>query len=85
MPAPAPSTRLTNEEELYWLALRLVHGLGPVRTIPLLDAYQTPQAIFRASVSELEDHGLSGGVARSLISGCTFSARNTNRCPCSAD
>ncbi|HZO56765.1 MAG TPA: DNA-processing protein DprA [Bryobacteraceae bacterium] len=72
MLAPAPSTRLTNEEELYWLALRLVHGLGPVRTIPLLDAYQTPQAIFRASVSELEDHGLSGGVARSLISGCTF-------------
>lgn len=72
MLAPALSTRLTNEEELYWLALRLVHGLGPMRTLPLLDAYQTPQAIFRASVSELEDHGLSGGVARSLISGCTF-------------
>lgn len=72
MQAPALSTRLTNEEELYWLALRLVHGLGPVRTLPLLDAYRTPQAIFRASVSELEDHGLSGGVARSLISGCTF-------------
>jgi DNA processing protein len=72
MLAPALSTRLTSEEELYWLALRLVHGLGPVRTLPLLDAYRTPQAIFRASVSELEDHGLSGGVARSLISGCTF-------------
>ena len=72
MLAPALSTRLSHEEELYWLALRLVHGLGPVRTLPLLDAYQTPQAIFRASVSELEDHGLSGGVARSLISGCTF-------------
>jgi len=64
--------KLTDSEELYWLALRLVHGLGPIRALPLLDAYRTPQAIFRASASELEGHGLSGTVARSLVSGCTF-------------
>jgi len=76
MPAPAVSTpsvpRLTPEEELYWLALRLVQGLGPARAISLLEAYSTPQAIFRASVSELEGHGLSGAAARSIASGCTF-------------
>ena len=76
MPAPAVSApsvpRLTAKEELYWLALRLVQGLGPSRAIPLLEAYRTPQALFRAPVSELEGHGLSGAAARSISSGCTF-------------
>lgn len=63
---------LSIEEELYWLALRLVHGLGPMRAIPLLEAYRSPQAIFRASVSELEMRGVGGSVARSIVSGCTF-------------
>lgn len=63
---------LSTEEELYWLALRLVHGLGPMRAIPLLERYRSPQAIFRASVSELEGHGVSGSVARSIVSGTTF-------------
>jgi len=63
---------LSTEEELYWLALRLVHGLGPMRAIPLLERYRSPQAIFRASVSDLEMHGVSGSVARSIVSGCTF-------------
>ena len=63
---------LTNEEELYWLALRMVPGLGTIRTKNLLDRFQTPQAIFRASPSELEASGLSGGLARSVASGCSF-------------
>ena len=63
---------LSREEELYWLALRLVPGLGTRTSGKLLDRFRTPQAIFRASRSELEAAGLSGAVAQSLTSGCTF-------------
>ena len=64
--------RLTKEDELYWLALRLVPGLGVRRAGQLLDAYHGPQAIFRASRSELEAAGISGSVAQSVASGCSF-------------
>jgi DNA processing protein len=63
---------LTVEEELYWLALRMVPGLGTRRIGLLLERLRTPQAIFRASASELEAAGLSGAVARSVASGGSF-------------
>ncbi len=63
---------LTQDEELHWLALKLVPGLGPRRSVQLIEHYRTPQAIFRASPSELEAAGVSGSVARSIASGCTF-------------
>ena len=69
---PAFTPALSAEEELYWLALRMTPGLGPVRTNELLRRFQTPQAIFRASASELEASGLSGALARSLASACSF-------------
>ena len=60
------------EEELHWLALKLIPGLGTRSSGKLLDRFRTPQAIFRASRSELEAAGLSGAVAQSISSGCTF-------------
>lgn len=73
MTAPPPaSPPLTNEEELYWLALRLVPGLGTRRAGQLLDRLHTPQAIFRASQSELEAAGVSSALAHSISSGCSF-------------
>src|SRR5215813_3502605 len=63
---------LSREEELYWLALKLVPGLGARTSGKLLDRCRTPQAIFRASRTELEGAGLSGAVAQSIASGCTF-------------
>jgi DNA processing protein len=63
---------LTKEEELHWLALRLIPGLGTRKANQLLERLHTPQAIFRASRSELEASGLSGSVAQSISSGCTF-------------
>ena len=63
---------LSREEELYWLALKLVPGLGTRTSAKLLDRFRTPQAIFRASRTELEAAGISGAVAQSLASGCTF-------------
>jgi DNA processing protein len=63
---------LSREEELHWLALRLVPGLGTRNSVKLIDRFRTPQAIFRASHTELEQAGLSGAVAQSIASGCTF-------------
>lgn len=63
---------LSREEELYWLALKLVPGLGSRTSNKLLDRFRTPQAIFRASRTELEGAGISGSVAQSIASGCTF-------------
>ena len=69
---PLTAPPLTAEEELHWLALRMVPGLGTRRIGLLLERLQTPQAIFRASASELEAAGLTGAAARSVASGCSF-------------
>ena len=68
MLAPA----LTKEDELHWIALRLLPGLGVRLAGRLLAQLRTPQAIFRASPDELEAAGLSASLARSIASGCTF-------------
>src|ERR1039458_7640107 len=43
---PMQSPVLSREEELYWLALKLVPGLGSRTSGKLLDRFRTPQAIF---------------------------------------
>jgi DNA processing protein len=63
---------VSRDEELYWLALQLIPGLGSRTANKLLDRLRTPQAIFRASRTELEAVGVSGTVAQSIASGCTF-------------
>ena len=63
---------VTRDEELHWLALRLVSGLGTRKALALIERFRTPQAIFRASRTELEACGLSGAVAQSVASGCSF-------------
>ncbi len=68
MLAPA----ISKEDELHWLALCLIPGLGTVKAGKLVAQFQSPQAIFRASRSELESRGLSGSVAQTIASGCTF-------------
>src|SRR5436190_3514361 len=60
------------EEELHWLALRLIPGLGTRISNKLIARFRTPMAIFRASATELESAGVSGAVAQSITSGCTF-------------
>jgi DNA processing protein len=63
---------LTKEDQLHWLALRLIPGLGARKTAQLLEQFRTPQAILQASRSDLESRGLSGSVAQTIASGCTF-------------
>ena len=67
----APGTP-NDEEALYWLALRMTPGLGTRKAGQLLGVWRTPQAIFRASRSELEAAGLSPSLAQSIVSGCAF-------------
>jgi DNA processing protein len=63
---------LTQEETLHWLALRMVPGVGTLSTLRLLDKLKSPQAIFRASASELQATGISPGQARNIASGYSF-------------
>jgi DNA processing protein len=63
---------VTPEEELHWLALKMVPGLGTRTAARLLERARTPQAVLRASRSELEAQGVAGSVAQSIASGCSF-------------
>jgi DNA processing protein len=71
-PAPMPAQTCSREEELHWLALKLIPGLGTRNAGKLIQRFRTPQAVFRASRTELEGAGLSGALAQSIASGCTF-------------
>ena len=66
------ASSITLEEELHWLALKMVPGLGARTAAKLLERFRAPAAIFRASRSELEACGVGGGVAQSIASGCSF-------------
>jgi DNA processing protein len=69
---PTLASILTPEEELHWLALKMAPGLGARTALKLLERYRTPQAVLRASRSELEKNGVIGSVAQSIASGCSF-------------
>ncbi len=62
----------TAADELHWLALRLVPGLGARTAAKLVERFRTPQAVLTASRSELEAQGIAGGIAQSISSGCSF-------------
>jgi len=66
----APS--FTHETDLHWLALRMTPGLGTRTAVQLIETFQTPEGVFRASRSELEAAGISSGLAQSISSGCAF-------------
>ena len=69
---PVSNYALTREQELHWLALKMTPGLGTRSAAQLVQKLRTPEAIFRASVSELEGHGLARSIAQSIASGCAF-------------
>jgi DNA processing protein len=63
------TTLLSRDEELYWLALKLVPNLGSRLAGKLLERFKTPQAIFRASRTSSRRR-ISGGVAQASRAGC---------------
>lgn len=58
------------EDIFYWLALSLVPGVGSTLMKRLLDRFNTPEAVFRASMKELLSiEGLGGKVAGEIQKG----------------
>lgn len=54
---------------LEWLSLTLTPGLGPTRSRKLVEHFGGPEAIFRASLTELEAAGIQAVSAQSLATG----------------
>jgi DNA processing protein len=72
MTVSTPAFEISRETELHWLALRMTPGLGTRTAVQLIETFKTPQAVFRASRSELEAAGVPPGLAQTVASGCAF-------------
>jgi DNA processing protein len=65
--AIAPSPTATHLLE--WVALTMTQGLGPTRARKLVEHFGSAEAIFRASLTELESTGIQAVSAQSLATG----------------
>jgi DNA processing protein len=54
---------------LEWLAISLTPGLGPTKARKLVEHFGSPDAVFRASLTELESTGIQVVSAQSLATG----------------
>jgi DNA processing protein len=59
----------TSETAMQWLALALTPGLGPTRARRVIEFFGGVQALFHASLTELEAAGLRAVSAQSLATG----------------
>jgi len=59
----------TSETSMQWLALALTPGLGPTKARRVIEFFGSVQALFRASLTELEAAGLRSVSAQSLGTG----------------
>jgi len=71
VPVSAASSSATQAATnlLEWLALSLTQGLGPTRARKLAEHFGSPEAVFRASLTELEGSGIQAVSAQSLATG----------------
>jgi DNA processing protein len=60
----APATNI-----LEWLAISLTPGLGPTKARKLVERFGNPEAVFHASLTELEGAGLQAVSAQSIATG----------------
>jgi DNA processing protein len=65
----AVSVCKTSESSMQWLALALTPGLGPTKARRVIEFFGGVQALFRASLTELEAAGLRAVSAQSLGTG----------------
>ncbi|MGA8734269.1 MAG: DNA-processing protein DprA [Terriglobales bacterium] len=66
--AAAPVCK-TSETSTQWLALALTPGLGPTKARRVIEFFGSVQALFQASLTELEAAGLRAVSAQSLATG----------------
>ena len=69
MSEAAVSVCKTSETSMQWLALALTPGLGPTKARRVIEFFGSVQALFRASLTELEAAGLRAVSAQSLGTG----------------
>ncbi len=70
---PSPVSLIGDaESELFTLALSLIPGMGPRRGARALERFGSARAVFESSRRELEDAGMSGALAQSVLSGAGF-------------
>ena len=62
----------TDEEQLHWLALRLLPGLGNRLAMRLVNTIGSATGVFRASPTELESLRVPSEVVRNLAAGTVF-------------
>jgi DNA processing protein len=68
VPNAASATSATTHI-LEWLAIALTQGLGPTRSRKLVEHFGGADAVFRASLTELESTGIQAVSAQSLATG----------------
>ena len=54
-------------QESYWIALRMVHGVGNVTYRQLLENFTSPQAVLNASAAALIETSVSSRIAQNII------------------
>ena len=70
---PSPVSLVSDADaELFTLALALIPGMGPRRGSRLLERFGSARGVFESSRRELEDAGLSGALAQTVVSGGSF-------------
>lgn len=70
---PSPVSLVGDSDaELFTLALALIPGMGPRRGARALERFGSARAVFESSRRELEEAGLSGSLAQTVLSGGSF-------------
>jgi DNA processing protein len=67
--ANAVATSPTASHILEWLAISLTPGIGATRARKLVEHFGSPEAVFRASLTELESTGIQAVSAQALATG----------------
>jgi DNA processing protein len=68
-PTLSQTATQTSTHLLEWLAISLTTGLGPTRARKLVEHFGSPEAVFRASLTELEGSGIQAISAQSIATG----------------
>jgi DNA processing protein len=68
-PTLSQTATQTSTHLLEWLAISLTTGLGPTRARKLVEHFGSPEAVFRASLTELEGSGIRAISAQSIATG----------------
>ena len=82
MAAVRPSS---NTPSFHWLALALTPGLGPTRARRLVEHFGGVDAIFKATLTELEAAGIQAAAAQSLGTGRSLELANDELTRASAE